>query len=113
MEEKRTGGSVVLTRQVNMLVFARQTVKGGGVSPDVVSLEVDDRADEVLAHNHRANLLPVLRVLTQQQTDGLEGLLDGGRWSGHRSHLDQVLLLDRLDGCEWRKEEVGERKNRM
>ena len=87
MEEKRAGGSVVLTRQVNMLVFARQTVKGGGMSPDVVSLEVDDCADEVFAHDHRTNLLPVLRILTQQQTDGLERLFDGGRRSGHRSHL--------------------------
>ena len=83
------------------------------MSPDVVSLEVDDSSNEVLAHDHRTNLLPVLRVLTQQQTDGLERLLDGRRRSGHRSHLHQVLLLDRLDGCEWRKEEVGERKNRM
>ena len=50
----------------------------GRVSPDVVGLEVDDRADEVLAHDHRADLLPVGRVLSEQQADGLECQLDGG-----------------------------------
>ena len=67
-------------------------------SRDAVGGEVDDATDEVLTHNHAPDGLPVGGVLPKQQTDGLKRDLDCIWRIGHASHLDQVLLLDRLDG---------------
>ena len=54
---------------------------------DVVSVEVDDGADEVVLHGDGPDGLPVGGVLAQQQADGLQCHLHHGRRIGHRADL--------------------------
>ncbi len=65
---------------------------------DVVGREVDDVVDEVLAHDYPADSLPVCLRLAEEQADRLQSKLDDRGRVGHGPNLDQVLLLDRLDG---------------
>ena len=40
-------------------------------SPDVLGVEVDNSADEVVPHHDAPNILPVRRVLSQKEADRL------------------------------------------
>lgn len=58
-----------------------------------------DAIDEVFPHDDRANRFPVRRVLAQQEADRLQGHFDDRRRVAHRPDFDQVLFLNRFDGC--------------
>lgn len=63
----------------------KQQVKGRQVRY-VVSVEVDNCGDEVLAHDDGADSLPVSGsggALAQQKADGFQSRLDNGGWVGH------------------------------
>ena len=63
---------------------------------DVERVEVDDGRDEVFAHDHLTQRLPIEVTLTQQRANRLDRHLDGRGWIGKPPHLLQVLAFYRF-----------------
>jgi hypothetical protein len=64
----------------------------------IITAEVNNGRYEVLSHNYRSYGTPFVRVLVQEQTHRFQRHLYAVWWIRHRTHLDQVLLLYRLNG---------------